>query len=161
MSLFRFYWLLPGQLAGCSCPGVRIASSPPDALGADLAWLRAAGIGAVLSLTEWSLPEASLAGYDLTGLHLPVPDFHPPTLDQIDRALEFIDARIAEGRPPVVHCLAGQGRTGTVLAAYLIRAGLPADQAIARIRAICPGAIESPPQVQALFAFAGNREWVL
>ena len=53
----------------------------------------------------------------------------------------------------------GQGRTGTVLAAYLIRAGSSAQEAIVRLRDICPGALSSPTQERALEAFAQRRDW--
>ena len=65
------------------------------------------------------------------GLHLPVDDFHAPTTTQMLDALAFLDDARATGTPVAVHCLAGQGRTGTVLAAYLIRGGLSSEQAIA------------------------------
>ena len=55
----------------------------------------------------------------------------------------------------------GQGRTGTVLAAYLIRGGLSADDALAEVRAICPGAISSAEQEAALHAFAARRDWII
>ena len=49
------------------------------------------------------------------------------------------------------HCAAGRGRTGTILAAYLIkRENLTADQAIKRIRSIRPGSIQSDRQELAL-----------
>ena len=60
-----------------------------------------------------------------------------------------------------VHCRMGQGRSGTVLAAYLIRGGLGADAAIAELRRVCPGAIGSRDQEAALAAFAGRRDWLL
>ena len=90
----------------------------------------------------------------MRGLHLPVDDFHAPTTQQMLEALAFLDEARATSTPVAVHCLAGQGRTGTVLAAYLIRGGLSAEQAIAEVRAICPGAIEASPQTAALEAWA-------
>jgi hypothetical protein len=70
-------------------------------------------------------------------LHLPVDDLTPPDPAQLDAALDFIDERRARGERVAVHCLVGQGRTGTVLAAYLIRGGLPAEVALREIRAVC------------------------
>jgi protein-tyrosine phosphatase len=55
----------------------------------------------------------------------------------------------------------GQGRTGTVLAAYLIRGGLRPDLALAELRAICPHAVENAKQEAALAAFAAERSWIL
>jgi protein-tyrosine phosphatase len=55
----------------------------------------------------------------------------------------------------------GQGRTGTVLAAYLIRGGLGPAAAIDQIRRLCPGAIGVPEQERALAAFAARGDWLL
>jgi atypical dual specificity phosphatase len=94
-------------------------------------------------------------------MHLPVDDFHAPTTAQMLDALAFLDRARAAGTPAAVHCLAGQGRTGTVLAAYLIRGGLDADQAVAEVRAVCPGAVEATPQTVALAEWAAERPWFI
>ena len=169
----RFYWLIEGELAGCSRPGGTRqfhAGSPRtedehstrgDALDADLAWLRGRRIGALLSLTEEPLDEAVLARHELAALHLPVPDMTAPFPEQFARALDFIDEQRSLGRAVAVHCLMGQGRTGAILAAYLIRRGSNADDAVGRLRAICPGAVESPEQQRALRLYAERRDWIL
>lgn len=169
----RFYWLVDGVLAGCSRPGGAPRGretrpgpehgDPPalDALEHDLAWLRARGIGAVLSLTETPLDAHDVARHELAALHVPVPDLHAPTPGQFMEALSFIDRQRAHGRAVAVHCLVGQGRTGTILAAYRIRSGTQPEQAVREIRALCPGAIGSEEQERALHAFAGRRDWLL
>lgn len=162
--LARFFWMIDGALAGCSLPGQRGRGAPAAgtaSLEQDLAWLRSQGIGALLSLTEAPLDEQAIRRASLAAAHLPVPDLRAPAPEQFISALQFIDRQRAEGRAIAVHCLAGQGRTCTVLAAYLIRAGHTAPAAIASVRAVCPGAIESPEQVHALAAFAAGRDWLL
>lgn len=162
MAITGFFWLDEDVLAGCSRPGGRsLSSSDPDALDRDLAWLRDQGVGAVLSLTETPLPADALARRDLAYLHLPVPDLTPPTPEQLDRALAFIDRQRIAGRPVVVHCLMGQGRTGTVLAAYRIRSGATPERALAELRALCPGAVGSLSQEQALHAYFRRRDWII
>lgn len=159
-----FYWLIDGALAGCPRPGLRWRgprSSDDGDLAADLTALRGHGVGALLSLTETALPDAAFARSGLWGLHLPVPDFQPPSPDQLQVALAFIDRHRAEGRGVAIHCRAGQGRTGTVLAAYLIRAGSSAEDAIRAVRAACPDAIGSAGQVTALEAYARRRDWLV
>jgi len=174
MAVPGFYWVDEGRLAGCGRPGGRrgdgfhgaggfgLPPAPDDrALDEDLAWLRAAGIGAVLTLTEGEIPAAALARHGLDGKHLPVPDMAAPTPDQLRAALAFLDWHRADGRAVAVHCRMGQGRTGTVLAADLVRAGRAPADAITELRAVCPHAVESPPQVRALEAFAKERGWLL
>jgi atypical dual specificity phosphatase len=156
MALRSFYWLIEGALAGSGRPG----GTDVD-LDDDLAWLRAQGIAAVLSLTEAPLPAAALARRGLVGLHLPVPDLQPPSPEQLQVALGFIDEQRARGRAVLVHCLVGQGRTGTLLAAYLIRGGLAASEAIVALRRVCPDAIGAPTQSAALHEFAAGRGWLI
>jgi len=155
--MLHFYWVIYNVLAGCSRPG---AGRDGD-IDRDLTVLRRHGIGALLTLTESSLPGESLERHGIESLHLPVDDFHAPTTTQMLDALAFLDDARATGTPVAVHCLAGQGRTGTVLAAYLIRGGLSSEQAIAEVRAICPGAIESLPQTTALAGWAAERPWLI
>jgi len=152
----RFYWLIDNALAGCSRPGAYGGD-----VDRDFATLRGHGVGALLSLTETPLPRGVFERHGLLGLHLPVDDFHAPSTIQMLDALAFIDDARATSTPAAVHCLAGQGRTGTVLAAYLIRGGLSADQAVAQLRAICPGAIEAETQTTALAEWAAERPWLV
>jgi protein-tyrosine phosphatase len=66
---------------------------------------------------------------------------------------------VCEGARPrregvAVHCRAGMGRTGTCLAAYLMRfSGLSARQAISAVRRARPGSVESRQQEKALESF--------
>lgn len=166
--MHRFYWLIEGVLAGCSIPGGTSASGSwrdgheySEALASDLDQLRQDGIGAILSLTEDPLPADMLSRKRFEHLHLPVPDMSAPTPDQLCAALDFIDLSRSQGRGVAVHCLMGQGRTGTILAAYLIRSGVKVADAISRLRTICPGALSSPSQERALAAYYERRDWML
>ncbi|MGH2442431.1 MAG: dual specificity protein phosphatase family protein [Chloroflexota bacterium] len=161
-----FYWIVEGALAGCSLPGgpgdgSRSEWEAREALGRDLDWLSSHGIRALLSLTETPLPPAALADAGLAGTHLPVDDLHPPAPHDLMAALAFIDQHRAAGRAVAVHCLVGEGRTGTVLAAYLIRGGETHEDAIQMLRALRPGAIGTIEQEHALRAFAQRRDWML
>lgn len=164
-----FYWLIDGALAGCGRPGSwsrrdgegADLAAATAALDADLRWLREQGAGAVLTLTETPLLTGALSRHGLAELHLPVDDLTPPSPAQLDAALDFIDEQRARGERVVVHCLVGQGRTGTVLAAYLIRGGLSVDAALRELRTVCPNAVGSPTQETALRAFADRRDWLI
>ena len=57
-----------------------------------------------------------------------------------------------------VHCELGRGRTGTMLACYLVaREGYSGDKAISETRARRKGSIETPQQEQAIKDFAGEN----
>jgi atypical dual specificity phosphatase len=56
-----------------------------------------------------------------------------------------------------VHCAAGLGRTGVIVACYLITLGRTADEAIDEIRNLRPGSIETAEQVEAIGLFARGR----
>lgn len=67
--------------------------------------------------------------------HIPVVDFQPPTLEQAQQAITFIEAQRAMNRAVIVHCHGGCGRTGTILALYLRkRDSLTGSQAVKFLR---------------------------
>ena len=156
-----FYWLIPRVLAGSRRPGGAGWERPEENhLEEDLRWLRGQSIEAILSMTEEPLDVSAVESHGFAYLHLPVADMTPPNPAQLDDALAFIDRQTGRGRAVLVHCLAGQGRTGTVLAAYLIRSGLSPEQAIAELRLVCPRAVENALQAAALSDYAGRRSWL-
>ncbi len=97
---------------------------------------------------------ATLERYALTELHLPVRDFGCPTAAQLDTGITAIAKTVASGRWAAVHCGGGLGRTGTLLACYLVGRGLSAEEALARLRLARPGSVETPQQEAAVFAYA-------
>ena len=74
------------------------------------------------------------------------PDFTAPTLKQVEQALTMIHFYLEKNMPVAVHCIAGLGRTGTILACYLVGEGKSADEAIIAIRRWRPGSIETLDQ---------------
>lgn len=153
----RFYWVREGQLAGSSRPG----GLRNDRLGADLNELHARGIGAIVSMTETPIDEFQVEAAGMTYSHLPVDDFTAPAVAQILDALEFIDLAHADNRAVLVHCAAGQGRSATILGAWLVRDGATADDAIAELRTVCDRAVENDAQIACLRAFERDRLWVV
>src|SRR5262245_39958976 len=71
-------------------------------------------------------------------LRLEVPDFHPPTVEQLREAVAFIQAAHADRLPVLVHCHAGVGRASLTASAYLVTRGLGHDEAFQFIRRARP-----------------------
>jgi len=114
-------------------------------------WLKDKGVSAILTLTETPLPAEWLS--DFISLHIPVRDFCPPTIEQLNLCVDFLNDCLKSGKKPVVHCMMGYGRTGTILGAFLISKGLTANEAIAEVRQKRYGAIETIEQEDVLYEF--------
>jgi atypical dual specificity phosphatase len=115
------------------------------------------GISVVVNLHERRHHPARLTRYGLTEIHLPVADFSAPRFEQLEAGVAAISEAIASGKRVAVHCGGGLGRTGTLLACYLVHKGLPAEEAIAHVRALRPGSVETREQAQAVKAFERCR----
>jgi atypical dual specificity phosphatase len=137
----NFDWIVEGRVAAMAMPW-------PE----DLPDLRRAGITAILSLTERVPREIAESAF--THLALPIRDFHAPTPGQIDAAVAFLDTTVDAGGACAVHCGAGLGRTGTIVAAWLVHHGKSAADAIAEVRRRRPGSVETSEQEAAVVAYA-------
>ena len=144
MEIMNFGWVLENELA---------ASQGPTILP-DLFFLHSQGIRAVLRMEGETIAADTGNDLGLVDMYEPVPDFTPPSLEQIERMIEFIDRQNEEQMPVVVSCYAGIGRTGTVLACYLVHRGQEPADAIHRVRELRPGSIQTPEQEAAVYEYA-------
>src|SRR5262245_59581181 len=84
----------------------------------DLLWLRAQGIEVLLALTEDPPRRDWVNEAGLLCVHIPVVDMEAPTQEQLDRCLSTIQKAHERKMGVAVHCIAGLGRTGVILACY-------------------------------------------
>ncbi len=115
--------------------GGRLAGLPgPAYMEWDFPRLRKMGYSVVVSLECERLNTFEIEDSGFEHKKICVQDFAAPSFDQLDEFVAFVDAKKAEGKRILVHCYAGRGRTGTMLAAYLIHEGMHSDAAIREIR---------------------------
>jgi atypical dual specificity phosphatase len=137
----NFSWVSEGKLAGSGLP---ITED-------EFRWVVDKGIKSIVSVREVPLPSKWFDGGEIDYLHLMVEDYGAPTMEVLDEIVDYIDKKIRSGKAVLVHCAAGKGRTGAVLAAYMIKKEkLTAEQAIEKIRLMRPGSVQSLTQETAL-----------
>jgi len=148
-----FVWLLDGLVAGTPQPGVVRDT------GDDLRALHHVGITRLISLTEKPFDPVLAAECGIQCAFNPIPDMHAPTLSQAVQLCRDIDLFCANGEAVALHCKAGLGRTGTLLAAYWLwhkQGEASAEEAMAHIRRLEPRMIQSTVQEEFLSLFASE-----
>lgn len=146
--LTGFHWVIPGLLAGAPQPGLLAP------IEEDLAALSDLGCRVLVSLTERPLGYSDSHRFGIENLHLPVPDMGVPTLDEAAALAAEVWGRLDLGQPAVLHCKAGLGRTGTLLACILVARGENAPKAVERVREVNPRYIQSEEQLAFIGTFA-------
>ena len=88
----------------------------------DAAALAKMGVtGVVNTCAEYAGPLAAYDQHGIEQLRLPTTDFTPPSLEHVQRGVDFITRHIEQGGNVYVHCKAGRGRSATVVVCWLIR----------------------------------------
>ena len=145
----NFSWLIEGEIAGMAKPASSVY---------DFEFLKENGFEVIVSLTEFPLNEALVEEFGFSVKHIPVRDFEAPTLEQVKDFIAFAEKARAEGKKLVVHCDAGIGRTGTVLACYLVSKGYNAAKAIEEVRVKRPGSVETIEQEELVMKYERSRQ---
>lgn len=148
-----FLWLLQGELAGTPRPGVFADEK------SDIDSLTRVGISTLISLTERPPVEPpydteALKEAGIEQLLFPIEDMHAPPFELAREICTNIDERLLKRKKVAVNCRAGLGRTGTILASYLIWEGAAAMEAFENIRSINPKWIQSQVQIDFLEGFS-------
>ena len=125
----NLWWVIPDKLAGVRKP-----------VAEDIAELQKAGIGAVVSVMDDPSNLDLYQRLEIPYLWLPTKGGTAPSPEQIQELENFISTQNQLGHAVAVHCTSGRRRTGTMLAAYLITAGLSYEQAMQTIQDANPNA---------------------
>ena len=145
----NFSWVIKDKLAGSGRPMTY----------RQFLWLVAQGIDSIITVREGPLSSdwfnnSSFVANSIDHVHLNVKDYGAPSLEQLYNTIDFMEKQIYKGKRVLVHCAAGKGRTGTILAAYLLKEGsLTAAQAINKIRKLRPGSVQTKTQENCVEAF--------
>ena len=138
----KFSWVIENKLAG---------SGIPTSID-EVQWMIEQGVKSIVTIREEPLADNWIK--DVNYLHVISNDMGVPEFNDLTHAVDFIHRRITNNEPVLVHCLAGMGRTGVVLACYLVKyQNISADEATQKIREERPGSIQSYPQEEIIFRF--------
>ena len=138
----NFSWIIDKKLAGSAIPTSK----------EEIDWVKQEGIKSIVTIREEPLDDDWVD--DINYLHTNSNDMGVPEFDDLVKSVDFIHQRITNSEPVMVHCLAGLGRTGTLLACYLIKyEKTSADDAVERIRKQRPGSIQSFSQEEIINRF--------
>ena len=138
----KFSWVIENKLAG---------SGIPTSID-EVQWIIEQGVKSIVTIREEPLADNWIK--DVNYLHVMSNDMGVPEFNDLTHAVDFIHRRITNKEPVLVHCLAGMGRTGVLLACYLVKyQNMSADEATQKIREERPGSIQSYPQEEIIFQF--------
>ena len=138
----NFSWLIEGKLAGSAIP------TSKD----EIKWLQEQGVKSIVTIREVPLDDDWID--KMKYLHVLSDDMGVPSFDDLKNSVEYVRERIQNNEPVMVHCLAGLGRTGTILACYLIKyEKMSAENAIRHVREKRHGSIQSFVQEEMIFQY--------
>lgn len=91
----------------------------------DLETIKAQGIDAIVNLCGEFCDLHEIQQQTGFGVYyLPIVDECAPDMDEMEKALVWLEQKIAKGHKALVHCRFGVGRTGTFVSAFLMRTGI-------------------------------------
>ena len=96
----------------------------------DVEKMAALGVrGVVNTCQEYEGPVAEYERLGIQQLRVPTIDFTHPSLESVQRSMQFMTDQVEDGGKIYVHCKAGRARSATVVVCWLIHQGMTAEQA--------------------------------
>ena len=127
-------WIIPRKIAGSPFPLSKELTSLPDL-----------NLMLVVNLTSRGLPNSLKEQLKASGIkfeRLSVPDFGIPTQNTIKHYLRIVCETLQSEQAVLTHCIAGCGRTGTMIGLFLITHGYSSIEALEIIHGVlgeeCP-----------------------
>lgn len=112
--------------------------------------LGAMGITAIVNMREAEYDDAKNGIALDRYLHLPTIDGTAPTIEDLQRGIDFITQEIEQGGTVYIHCASGFHRAPTMTIAYLISTGITFEAALAAVKKVRPFARPIKVQVAQL-----------
>jgi len=141
-----FSWINSQTLAGCRAP----LRDP------EIQFLRDKGIQILVRLQEskeLKVTSEALKTLGIIDYHCPIVEGAALSPKETHPLIEFVQQSIDNGETVAVSCAGGIGRTGTILACYLVAQGTGAEQAILTLRKTRGPSLETEAQEAAVYAY--------
>ncbi|MBI1249628.1 phosphatase [bacterium] len=101
-------------------PHVYVGAVPSRLIAKELAENGIRGV--INTCQEYEGPLDIYRQYDVEQLYLPTIDFQPPTVEDIEQGVSFIEKYVAQGKDVYIHCKAGRARSATIALCWLLKA---------------------------------------
>ena len=99
----NFSWLIENKLAGSAIPTSK----------KEVEWLQEEGVKTIVTIREEPLDENWIN--EMNYLHVLSDDMGVPSFEDLKNSVDYVHKKIQSKEPVMVHCLAGLGRTVTIL----------------------------------------------
>jgi len=95
--------------------------------------------GVINMCQEYPGPKEAYQQHNIDQLWLPTVDFNPPSLEAVQKGVEFLHQKTKQNQRVYVHCKAGRARSATIVICWLVKhRGMSPEQAQAHLLACRP-----------------------